>query len=59
MLSDEKKKQISDFLRGKRDCQEGMPHKPGEAREYDRGYDIEYFRQESMTAHSIQRGGRI
>lgn len=35
-------KNASDFLRGQRDCQEGVPHKPGQSEDYDRGYSAQY-----------------
>lgn len=37
---------IGDFLDGQRDCNEGVPHKPGMSESYDAGYSAEYQLQE-------------
>lgn len=31
-----------EFLRGQRDCQAGIPHKPGQSNDYNRGYSAQY-----------------
>ena len=41
-----------DFMRGQRDCQKGVEHKPGQSEDYDRGYRAEYEWQEVKTAIS-------
>lgn len=40
-----------DFLRGRRDCKDGVPHKSqGDA--YDRGYAAQYQHEQNMGALS-------
>lgn len=34
--------QIDDFLNGQADCHRGLPHKPGQSKDYDRGYAAQY-----------------
>ena len=31
-----------EFLRGQRDCKDGVPHKPNQSESYDRGYAAQY-----------------
>ena len=38
-----------DFLRGQRDCKNGIPHKSGQSESYDRGYGIEYEKEQVQT----------
>ena len=40
------------FLQGQRDCKNGIPHRSGIHEDYDRGYAVEYERQEALTAMS-------
>jgi hypothetical protein len=42
------------FMRGERDCKEGVPHKEGQSYEYDEGYAFEYMREQVETARSEQ-----
>lgn len=35
-------KQFDDFIRGQQDCSQGLPHQPGQGRDYDRGYACQY-----------------
>lgn len=44
-----------DFLQGQRDCQAGIPHKPNMSTDYDRGYLVEYEREQVMTELSLRR----
>jgi len=34
--------QIDDFLNDQADCHRGLPHKPGQSKDYDRGYAAQY-----------------
>ena len=36
----------SEFLRGQRDCKDGVPHKPNQPEGYDRGYAAEYEKEQ-------------
>lgn len=47
-----------DFIQGQKDCQDGVPHKRNMSRDYDRGYMVEYEREQAMTELSNQRAGR-
>ncbi len=38
-----------DFLRGQWDCQEGNQHQSGQSEAYDRGYAVEYEREQILT----------
>ena len=38
-----------EFLRGQRDCREGIPHKTGQSEAYDRGYSSEYSLEQVKT----------
>jgi hypothetical protein len=38
-----------EFLRGQRDCAEGLPHKEGQPEFYDRGYQFQYFIEQQKT----------
>ena len=40
---------IEDFMRGQRDCQLDVPHKPGQPEAYDRGYAAEYESEQIMS----------
>lgn len=33
---------IHDFVRGQKDCRNGVPHQSGKSESYDRGYSFEY-----------------
>lgn len=44
-----------EFLRGQRDCKDGVPHKPGQSDSYDRGYSTEYEREQIMS--ELSRNG--
>lgn len=47
-----------DFLQGQRDCQEGVPHKAGHSKDYDRGYMTEYEREQVLSELSRRKYGR-
>jgi len=38
-----------EFLRGQRDCRDGIPHREGQSDSYNRGYATEYEREQVMT----------
>ena len=38
--------QLNDFIRGEEDCKAGIPHKEGQSREYDAGYDEQYSKEQ-------------
>jgi hypothetical protein len=44
-----------DFLQGQKDCQAGIPHKPNMGSYYDRGYMVEYEREQVISELSRQR----
>ena len=44
-----------DFLRGQRDCKNGMPHKSGQSESYDRGYGAQYEAEQIQTEMSRQK----
>jgi hypothetical protein len=44
---------VNDFIDGQKDCRSGVPHQPGRGKEYDRGYEFEYWSQELATAKSM------
>jgi len=46
-----------EFLRGQKDCADGVPHKPNMGRDYDRGFMIEYEREQVISELS-RRGYR-
>jgi hypothetical protein len=43
-------KSADDFLRGQKDCQEGIPAKQEQSTDYQRGYATEYQHQANMDA---------
>ena len=45
-----------EFLRGQRDCQEGLPHQTGESDAYNRGYATEYEAEQIRTHRSVNHG---
>jgi hypothetical protein len=50
---------IDEFLRGQRDCKDGIEHKSGGSEFYDRGYSYQYFieqQQSERTQHQLKTG---
>lgn len=41
----------SEFLRGQRDCEQGIPHKSGQSEEYNRGYAAQYELEQILGAN--------
>jgi len=41
-----------EYLKGMRDCKDGIPHQPGMSQDYNDGYAAEYERQEVLTVMS-------
>jgi hypothetical protein len=39
---------VSDFIRGQKDCADGLPHKPGQSEDYDRGYEAQLKTEEQQ-----------
>jgi hypothetical protein len=39
----------NDYLRGMKDCQDGVPHKAGESADYDRGYSAQYTQEQNLS----------
>jgi hypothetical protein len=37
---------LDDFVRGEEDCKAGRPHKEGQSREYDAGYQEQYSKEQ-------------
>lgn len=47
---------ISDFVRGQKDCKEGEPHKPGQSESYDAGYSSQYELDQINDHRSMNHG---
>lgn len=47
-----------DFLDGQSDCRNGVEHKSGMSKDYDRGYAAEY-QAEQVIAHQAESGCRF
>ena len=58
MSQPEKVLSADDFLRGQRDCRDGVPHKPNQSRDYARGYGAQYEMEQVTTELSMSRGIR-
>ena len=43
---------IDDFIKGQRDCAEGIPHKAGKSKSYDSGYSSQYTLEQIKTERS-------
>ena len=43
------KQSIEDFLRGQTHCAKGIPHRPGNSEDYDRGYSAQYTLEQILT----------
>ena len=37
---------LDDFVRGEEDCKAGRPHKEGQSREYDAGYQEQHTKEQ-------------
>ena len=42
--------EANDYLRGMKDCQDGLDHKGGQSQDYDRGYNTQYQKEQNLTA---------
>ena len=40
---------VDDFLRGEKDCMDGIPHKEGQSEAYDAGYSSRYTHEQNMA----------
>lgn len=49
----------SEFLRGQRHCEQGLPHQEGQHPDYDRGYATEYAWQECMSHRTAYQEERM
>ena len=45
-----------DFLKGQRDCRNGVPHKPMQSEAYNRGYGSQYSAEQSLTEMGLRHG---
>ena len=45
---------LNDFVRGEEDCKSGLPHKPDQSPEYDKGYGFQHQKEQNDTARSEQ-----
>ena len=45
---------VGDFVRGQRDCKNGVPHEAGKSASYDRGYAAEYELEQIKSEWSDQ-----
>jgi len=43
-----------EFLRGQRDCMNGLPHKSDQGEDYDRGYAAQYEHEQVQTEISLR-----
>lgn len=43
------------FLKGQRDCKEGIPHKSGFGEYYDRGYAAQYELEQVTTHYGLSQ----
>ena len=50
---------ISEFIRGQRDCEQGNPHKPDQGSAYDRGYRAQYELEQVNTERTLRHDARI
>ena len=53
---------LDEFLEGARGCREGVQHKSGKSKDYDRGYSAQYQHEQNLTgihemADTILRAG--
>ena len=48
-------KEMDDYLRGMRDCQEGIEHQSGQTKDYDRGYGYQYIQEQNLAVLSERR----
>ncbi len=42
--------EANDYLRGMKDCQDGLDHKCDQGADYDRGYSTQYQQEQNLTA---------
>jgi hypothetical protein len=43
-------REVLDYERGKRDCEHGEPHQPGQSERYNEGYSDQYAIEQRITA---------
>ena len=51
--------EISEFIRGQRDCKQGNPHKPNQGQDDDRGYRAQYEIEQINTERTSRHDARI
>lgn len=44
-----------DYLRGQRDCKDGIPQRAGQSPSYNRGYAAQYEWEQVMTELSLRK----
>lgn len=52
MINEQKFNEVfnaDDFLKGQKDCKEGIPHKAGKSEDYNRGYGAQYQHEQNVT----------
>lgn len=43
-----------EFMRGQKDCRDGLPHREGQSESYDRGYAAQYQLEQVLDARTTQ-----
>ena len=45
----------NDYMRGMRDCKDGLPHLINQSKDYDSGFSDQYFIEQSITGLQVER----
>ena len=48
-MDNKKKYDTFKFIKGQKDCRDGVPHKSGQGESYDAGYNAEYAMSENKS----------
>ena len=44
-----------EFIRGQKDCKNGLPHRENQSESYDRGYAAQYQLEQVLDARTTER----
>ena len=44
---------VGDFLQGQRDCKDGVAHESGKSKDYDSGFNYQYWIEQRNTAGTL------
>ena len=44
---------VGDFLQGQRDCKDGVVHESGKSKDYDSGFNYQYWIEQRNTAGTL------